>query len=157
MNSKRNKWIKRILVIALIALIVIQFFQIDKVNPPYDTGNDFLNSSLAPAEVKGIIKDACYDCHSYETEYPWYTYVAPISFWIKGHIKGARQHLNFSIWNSYTVKKQHHKLEECIEEVKAKNMPLKSFTWTHSEAKLTDQQQALILDWFNRKMQAIDL
>ncbi len=157
MSSKPKNWINPILIIALIALVVIQFFQIEKVNPPYDTGNDFLNSSLASTEIKTIIKDACYDCHSYETQYPWYTYVAPISFWIKGHIKGGRQHLNFSIWNSYDAKKQHHKLEECIEEIKANNMPLKSFTWTHQEAKLTDQQRTLILDWINSKMKSIDL
>ena len=156
MKSKVGRWIRGILLLALLALVVIQFFRIDKENPDYDSGNDFLNSTLVSDDIKNVLRDACYDCHSYETEYPWYSNIAPISFWIKGHIDHGRENLNFSIWNSYNVKRQHHKLEECIEEIKEGKMPLKSFTWTHPESKLSQDQKTALLTWLDQKRAALE-
>lgn len=156
MSKPISQWIKRILIIALGALVVIQFFQIDKTNPVTDSGKDLLNSSLVSAEVKTLVQDACYDCHSYKTKYPWYTYVAPVNFWIKKHIDEGRKHLNFSIWQEYEPKRQHHKLEECVEEIKEAHMPLRSYTWMHPEAKLSNDEIETLLDYFARKMKAME-
>lgn len=91
------------------ALIIMQFFRIDKSVPAHDAANDLINMSEIDETTEGILKIACYDCHSYETKYPWYTNVAPLSFWIKGHIKGGRQKVNFAEWASYDAdKKRHH-------------------------------------------------
>lgn len=133
--------------ILLASLIIIQFFRIDKSNPEYDIKNDFITIHSPPENVQAILKNSCYDCHSHETKYPWYTNIAPVSFWVKGHIKGGKQHLNFSDWGTYTAKKADHKLEECVEEIKS-NMPLKSYTWVHGEAKLTDTERQEMADYF---------
>ncbi len=140
--------VKKILLGLVAVLIIIQFFRIDKTNPPVDNSQDFMTLTSPPAEVAQIMKDACYDCHSHETAYPWYTNVAPVSWWIKKHINEGREHLNFSIWGTYTAKKADHKLEECYEEVEEGEMPLNSYTWAHAEARLTDTQREQLVSWF---------
>ena len=144
-----NKWIKYFLIVALIALIVIQFIHPDHVVPEVKLQNDFISQTSPPEEIKSILKTACYDCHSYETKYPWYDKIQPVSFWLDGHVNHARQKLNFSTWGDYTAKKKDHKLEECIEFVEKKWMPLKSYTWAHGEARLTDDDRKLVIDWFS--------
>lgn len=140
---------KKSILLGLVALlVVIQFFQIDKTNPPYDAANDFMSIEHPPAQVAELLKNACYDCHSYETKYPWYTYIQPVAWWVKGHINGGRKHLNYSRWGEYSAKRKDHKLEEMEELVKEKEMPLNSYTWAHSEARLTDEQRTSLITWF---------
>lgn len=139
---------KHILPILGLIFIIIQFFRIDKTNPPIDPKLDFVSNLNPPSEVKKKIVDACYDCHSHDTEYPWYTNVAPVSWWVKGHITGGRQHLNFSKWKEYSKEKQDHKIEECIEMLEMKWMPLASFTWLHSEAKMSDAEREEMIAYF---------
>jgi len=145
---KRNI-IKYLLWGLLILFIGAQFFRIDKTNPPADPASDFLKLNPPPEHLAILIKDACYDCHSNHSEYPWYTNIAPVSWWVKNHINEAREHLNFSTWASYDAEKADHKLEECNEEVANGNMPLKSYTWMHLEAKLTEAQRKELADWFD--------
>ena len=80
---------------ALILLLLIQVFSIDKTNPPADPQDDFMTLTAPPVEIKTILKNACYDCHSNHTEYPWYTNIEPVSWWVKGHIKNGRRQVNF--------------------------------------------------------------
>ena len=137
------------LLYALVAFLVIaQFFRIDKTNPESDPADDFIVLNNPSPEMANLIKAACYDCHSNETKYPWYTNVAPISWWIKGHINHAKEHLNFSEWAAYDAKKADHKLEECVEWAGDGRMPLKSYVWMHKEAKMTDAQRKEMVDWF---------
>ena len=151
-----NKMVRRILIILLIALIAIQFYRIDKNNPEVVAGQDFIEITNPPAEIRQILTVACYDCHSHETVYPWYTNIAPFSFWIKGHINEGRHHLNFSEWGTYTNKRAHHKLEECYEEVEEGHMPLPSYTWIHKDAVLTDVQRDAMATWFKEQMPAYE-
>jgi hypothetical protein len=145
------KWwpyIRKFLIAALIALVIIQFISIDKTNPPVDASQDFASLTNPPSAILEDLKSACYDCHSHETTYPWYTNIQPVAWWVKGHIKGGVKHLNFSIWDSYSDKKKAHKIEECIEEIEERHMPLKSYTWTHADAKLDDTQRQELIQWF---------
>ncbi len=144
------KWwpyIRKFLIAALIALVVIQFISIDKTNPLVDAAQDFVTRTNPPASVLKNLKNACYDCHSHETSYPWYTNIQPVAWWLKGHIKGGVEHLNFSIWNSYSNKKKAHKIEECIEKIELRHMPLKSYTWMHSDAKLDNTERDELIMW----------
>ena len=143
-----SKLVKRILLGLLAVFVIMQFFRIDKTNPPVDASKDFIKLNNPPAEVAQILSSVCYDCHSHETKYPWYTNIAPVSWWVKGHINHGRGDLNFSKWADYDAKRKDHKLEECYEELEKKAMPLKSYTWAHSNARLTDEQRALMVDWF---------
>lgn len=149
-----SKTIQRILLGLLIALVVSQFFQIDKTQPPSDGNADFMALLSPPTDVAEILKTSCYDCHSYKTKYPWYTSVAPISWWIGHHIKEGREHLNFSEWGAYSDKQKKHKLEECWEEVEKHKMPLNSYLWVHKAAKLSEEQAATLINWFKAKEKA---
>jgi len=131
----------------LVILVILQFFQIDKTNPESDPAKDLIAMTSPSEDVKLILEKACYDCHSNQTEYPWYTSVAPVSWWIKDHIDHGKGHLNFSEWGDYSVKKQDHKLEELIEEVEEGEMPLDSYTWVHGDARLSDAQKKSLMDW----------
>jgi hypothetical protein len=144
-----RKYLRWALIGLVVLLVIAQFFQISKTNPEFDAAGDFIAITAPSDEVKGLLKDACYDCHSYETKYPWYTYFVPLSYWINNHIKHGREHLNFSIWASYDAGKADHKLEECAEEVEEGKMPLKSYTITHGNAKLSDEDRKLLEDFFN--------
>ena len=140
--------VQKILLGLLAILILIQFFGIDKTNPPINMEEDFIQIHQPPVAVAGMIKAACYDCHSHETKYPWYTNVAPVSWWIGHHIEEGREHLNFSTFGSYPLKRAHHKIEECFEEIEKGKMPLETYPIMHAEAKLSEQQKAQLITYF---------
>lgn len=139
---------RRNILLALLALLIImQFFPIDKTNPPVESGKDFLQQTNAPLMAQRLFKDACYDCHSNEVKYPWYTNIAPLSFWIAGHIRNGKRQVNFSTWADYPSSKQKHKIEECIEVLEEKRMPLTSYTLLHPEAKMSAKEQTELINW----------
>lgn len=139
---------KKIGIGLLVVIVGMQFFRIDKTNPPVIGGEDIIAMTDPSEEVQTILKNSCYDCHSNEVKYPWYTNIAPVSWFVGDHIEEGREHLNFSTWAQYSEKKRAHKLKECVEEVEEHEMPLESYTWMHSEAKLTEEQREMLEDWF---------
>lgn len=140
--------IKKIVIGCIALLVIIQFIRIDKTNPAVVIENDFIVQTNPPEHIQTILKTSCYDCHSNESTYPWYTNVAPISWWVKQHINEAREELNFSEWGTFNAKRQKHKLEEVYEEVEEGEMPLPSYLIVHSEAKLTTEQKNELVAWF---------
>jgi hypothetical protein len=139
---------KKVGITILAIIVIIQFIRIDFVNPEVVLKNDFIVMTKPDVKIIKLLKTSCYDCHSNTTEYPWYTNVAPVSWWIGDHIEEARGHLNFSEWASYSEKKQLHKLHECYEEVEHGEMPLNSYTWTHNEADLSNDDREYLKHWF---------
>jgi hypothetical protein len=142
---KINK--KTILKFVILVLVVIQFFRIDKATTPVDVTKDFISVTQPPARVAKIIQTSCYDCHSHQTNYPWYTNIAPLSWWIDHHIEEGREHLDLSNWADYSKKKADHKLEEFYEEVEEGEMPLGSYTKIHGEAKLSQEDKEVLIAW----------
>ncbi|MDC8006351.1 heme-binding domain-containing protein [Aureisphaera galaxeae] len=136
------KWILRI---ALLALIVIQFIRPEKNNGGYDSLSAFEAETKPSTQVVEILKTNCYDCHSDQTQYPWYAEIAPVSYWLDDHIRHGKGDFNMSDWESYSVKKKDHKLEEVIEEVKEGHMPLDSYTWIHGD--LSEEDKKALLLW----------
>lgn len=126
-------------------LIVIQFFRPSRETPEVSSDIDFIEVNQPSEQIASLLKNTCYDCHSYQTKYPWYSNVAPVSWFLASHINEGREHLNFSEWAKYDAEKADHKLEEMAEEVGEGNMPLNNYTWLHSEAKLSDEQRELIV------------
>ena len=148
---KKNK--KIIFGALLVIFVIMQFFGIDKTNPPVDQKLDFITITQPTAEIATMLKDACYDCHSHEVKYPWYTNIAPVSWWVKGHIDEGLSEVNFSEWGNYPAKKANHKLEESYEKVEKKEMPLTPYLIAHSEARLTAEQRATLVTFFKSKME----
>jgi Haem-binding domain len=146
---KKYFTLKKISLTLLLILLICQFFRIDKTTQPFDATKDFLTLTGTNEELGSIIKNSCYDCHSNQPNYPWYTNIAPVSWWIKHHINEGSHHLNFSEWGNYTSKRQDHKLEECVEMIEEDEMPMTSYTVMHGNAKLNERQKKLLMDWFN--------
>lgn len=141
---------KKILYILMLAFIIIQFFQIDKTNPTFDESQDFIKIHNPSPEIASQIKASCYDCHSNETNYPWYTYVQPVGWWTKDHIDHGKKHLNFSEFGTYSTKKQAHKMEECYELIEENEMPLKSYIIAHKDAVLDENTKELLISYFKQ-------
>ena len=140
--------LKIVLVIFVLILIIAQFIRPDLNQGDMDVNKDFLVTEAASPAVAILMKNACYDCHSNSTSYPWYSKISPLSFWIQGHVDHGKENLNFSEWTTYSIKKKKHKLEECVEEVEDGKMPLKSYTWMHGNAKLNQEDMDLLVEWF---------
>ncbi|MBN2350011.1 MAG: heme-binding domain-containing protein [Bacteroidales bacterium] len=142
---------KRFIIILVIGiLLIIQLFRINTTNPEIIQNKDYLTVSGAPQEIRTNLKNSCYDCHSYETNYPWYSKVAPVSWLLKNHIQEGREHINFSAWGDYTPEKQVALQEECAGEIEKNNMPLKSYTIIHTKAKLTPGSKKSLVVWFGQ-------
>ncbi|MDY3199391.1 MAG: heme-binding domain-containing protein [Arcobacter sp.] len=133
---------KRTLLIFLVIFIVMQFIQIDKTNPVVDKNMEI----KAEEGIMEIFKTACYDCHSNETKYPWYSNIAPFSWAISNHITEGRKALNFSIWEAYTNEEKKEHLKDIYRTVYA-SMPLETYLWVHKEADISSQDRKTIRDW----------
>lgn len=141
-----KKIIKRILLILLVALIAIQFVRPAK-NVSTDQSRNIKTLYAVPENVHTILTKACNDCHTNNTIYPWYAAVQPVLWWLDDHVKEGKSHLNFDEYTSYNLRRQYHKMEEVIEMVKEKEMPLDSYTWVHRDAKLTDDERVILTSW----------
>ncbi len=141
---------KKILIVLLVAFILIQFFRIDKTNPAVNQGMDFLTIKNTPENIATNIRNSCYDCHSNETKYPWYSNIQPVAWFLKDHIDEGRKELNFSTFATYEPKRQAHKLDEAAEMIEKGEMPLESYLLGHPEAKLTDAQKSELIAYFKK-------
>ncbi|MGH9947408.1 MAG: heme-binding domain-containing protein [Pyrinomonadaceae bacterium] len=137
----------KIIVLALaVIFIAIQFVRIDRTNPPVDPKMSIEAQMNVPADVQMLLARSCSDCHSNKTVYPWYTQVAPVSWWLREHIDDGRRHLNFSEWGKYDADKRTRKLEEICEEIRSHAMPLPSYLWMHDSV-LSDTEIDAICKW----------
>ena len=140
---------KKIILVVVAILVIIQFIPALPDDYEPNVGQTFTEVNEVPIKVEAILTSACYDCHSHQSKWPWYSYVAPFSFWIGDHVQEGRKHLDFSQWANYSPKKADHKLEEIVEELTEGEMPLDSYTWVHSEAQLSESQKTLLVDYVN--------
>ena len=141
------KILKKILLVLLVIFVVAQFFRPEKNEGELTSFEPFLAETNPPDDVTYILKETCFDCHSDVTRYPWYDQITPVNYWLAEHVADGKKHFNISAWDDYSTKKKDHKFEELIEMVEDKEMPLESYTYTHTEAKLTDAQIAAVVDW----------
>ncbi|SEC80736.1 Haem-binding domain-containing protein [Tenacibaculum sp. MAR_2009_124] len=139
--------LKKVGVVALGGVLIAQFFQPEQNLGEYESVKVFLAETKTSAEVETILKKACFDCHSAKTNYPWYGKITPINYWMAHHVEEGREHLDFSNWSNYSLKKKEHKMDEVHEEVEEKHMPLKSYTITHGDAKLTEEEIKTLVNW----------
>ena len=132
--------IKTVMAMA-IAFLAIQFIPVNLSNPPIET-----EITTSP-EIKAILKRACYDCHSHETVWPWYSQVAPISWLLAWDVTEGREELNFSTWNRYDSKKIGKIMKEMVEEIEEGDMPPWFYLPLHPEARLTASDRKLLIPW----------
>ncbi len=134
-------YLKIIAAVLIIAFIGIQFIPVERSNPTVTGEID------APAPVKEILMRSCYDCHSNETVWPWYSYIAPMSWLLASDVEEGRAELNFSEWKSYDEKKNLKKLKEMREEVEEGEMPQWYYLIMHRNAELSEADKSALYDW----------
>jgi len=132
-----------LLFIALVLLGILQLMPIQRNNP------GVVSDYKAPDEVLKVLKSSCFDCHSNETDWPWYSYIAPVSWFVADDVQDGRRHLNFSEWDSLNPKDRQRALEEIWEEVEEGKMPLAIYTFMHSDAKLNGEQLDILYKWIH--------
>ena len=128
----------------IVVLVAIQFVPTRHINP------DVTGELSASPELKALLKRACYNCHSNETVWPWYSRIAPISWWIGRHVREGRRELNFSTWNFYPPNRKARKLKETREQIEKGKMPLWYYVIVNPDAKLSAGDRELILKWANQ-------
>jgi hypothetical protein len=124
-----------------------QFFNPALTNPPVTPESDLMATNPPPAEIAALLHHACYDCHSYATQWPWYSHLAPVSWFVTGHVNDAREAMNFSEWphdDAYKAGKRWAKISRRVEDG---SMPLTSYTLLHPASRLTDEQRKQLSDW----------
>ena len=138
---------KKILLSILLVFIIAQFFGPKENNEDISSFDSFINETHPSEEVLSILENSCFDCHSNHSRYPWYNSITPVNYWLSKHINEGKKHFNISIWDSYSTKIKDHKIDEVAETIEDNFMPLSSFTWTHKDAILTEEQKRLVIDW----------
>ena len=142
----------RFICLSLLAiLLIMQLFRIDKTNPAPNSQADFISIAQPPEEIARLIKTGCYDCHSNESVYPWYSNIAPFSWIIKSHIDDARKDVNFSEWGNYQPGKRGHKLDECKEMIEKGEMPLAGYELLHPRAKFSSEEREKLKSYLTVK------
>jgi cytochrome c553 len=142
--KKILKWIGLAITIVFVG---IQFIGPAKTNPPNDAARSIqANTQMTPA-IDAIITRACADCHSHQTQWPWYSHLEPVSWFLVDHVNDGRKHLNFSEWASYEPKRMRKKLQEMSEEVEKGAMPLKSYLLLHPNARLSQDDIQQLGAW----------
>lgn len=130
------------ILVFFIILLLMQAIQIEKSNPVIDKSLEI----IAPNEIQVLFENACYDCHSNQTQWPWYSSIAPASWIIKGHVENGRKSLDFTRWQEYTEEEKIKKLKEIYRTVYA-SMPIASYISMHEKAELSKEQRELIRTW----------
>jgi hypothetical protein len=148
---------KKILLGLLVVLILIQFIQ-----PSRNKGSEMLSTDLAKTinvsgNVQSILKTACYDCHSNNTNYPWYSRIQPLGWLLARHIRKGKAELNFSEFSSYPLRRQITKLNGIANSIKDGTMPLSSYKMIHQNARLSKEDKALLIEWTTRTKDSLRL
>jgi hypothetical protein len=150
--KKKLKWIFGVLV-AVFALL--QFTNPARTNPPLPPGGDISATNPPPPQIAALLRAACYDCHSDETRWPWYSHVAPVSWLVVSDVNDGRERLNFSDWPRALPERAAKRLERMSEELDYKEMPPAKYTALHPAARLTDAQRQELIQWADREAERL--
>ena len=140
---------KKALFVGILLVLGIQFIPVPRENP------EAVAPITVPDEVRMVLENSCYDCHSNLTEWPWYSRVAPVSWLVYKDVKKGRDELNFSEWGEYSDRRRNHKLEEVEEKVSEGEMPLKVYLPLHPEARLSDADRQTLIEWSRTEREAV--
>ncbi len=142
--------------IFMIVFVGIQFIPTTPNQQEDLLQSNFMNSYKVPQEIQQVLKNSCFDCHSNNTNYPWYNRIQPISWFLEQHIKKGKNDLNFDEFESYSIRKQKNKLKSIANQIEENKMPLFSYTLIHKNSKLTEVEKVKLIDWLYKKQDSIN-
>ena len=142
--------IKKILLVLLTIFIAVQFIRPARNKSIQVLSTDFTKLYKVPDTVQSVLQKACYDCHSNNTVYPGYANIQPVGWMLARHIENGKTDLNFSDFGSYTNRRQVSKLKGIANQVKDDEMPIAAYKLMHKNAKLSQAEKKLLMDWANK-------
>jgi hypothetical protein len=149
------KIVKKIVVFLIIAFVGIQFVSTKRNKSSEVLNTDFSKIFVVPKSLQNTLKTSCYDCHSNNTNYPWYNKIQPISWLLENHIEEGKAVLNFSEFGTYSKRKQKNKLKSIVSQIEDNKMPLQSYTLIHNNAKLYEVQKNEFIQWFSKLKESL--
>lgn len=152
-----KKILKKILLILIVGIIAIQFIQPKKNAGEEIPANQISAIIPVPDDINKILHRSCYDCHSNTTNYPWYSKIQPMAWFLNNHIIEGKRELNFSTFATYPIYRRYKKFKEIIREVKEGDMPMPSYTLIHKDAVLSIEQKLDIESWAKRSMREMEI
>ena len=148
-----KRGLKRLVLVLACGFVLAQFSRPARTNPVADNSRAIEAHLRVPPEVKAIFARACDDCHSNRTRWPWYSEVAPVSWWLTDHVRDGRRHLNFSDWARLTPGEADQMLGEICRLSKINAMPMASYTLMHRDAVLSPQDVGTLCAWAHDEQQ----
>lgn len=141
--------LKTTVIVFLLVFIGVQFapIQLNKSNATLKT--DFIKTYNPPLEIRNILKVSCYNCHSNNTDYPWYSYIQPAGMFLQSHIDEGKSELNFSEFDDYSSRMKKLKLNSIVNQLEDEEMPLPSYLIIHREAELSTSERELLILFIN--------
>jgi hypothetical protein len=136
--------------VVAVLLAALQLVPVERSNPPVDF------ELPSPPPVRAVLQRSCYDCHSHETDWPWYARVAPVSWKVAYDVAQARSELNFSTWRAYRPDKRARLLEDVLEEVDEGHMPPRLYRLLHPGARLSDAERAALRRWVHEEATVVE-
>ena len=144
-TGRPNRRLKIASFILLVSIVVLSLATMPTNSPA--AANAILSGAQVAPGVRAILERSCQDCHSQATHYPWYSYVAPVSFLIRSDVIRGREHLNLSHWSEYSLVRKERSLSEIANQVKDRDMPLPQYTLIHRNARLSDADVDAVFRW----------
>jgi hypothetical protein len=144
------KWFKRTGLVMVVVLVGIQFVPTGNNQSTGVPSTDFIKMHKVPDDLTNILFVSCYNCHSNNTNYPWYSKVQPVGLLLENHINKAKAELNLSEFASYSVRRQKSKLKSMISQVEKGEMPLATYTFIHREARLSKENKIALVDYLKQ-------
>jgi glyoxylase-like metal-dependent hydrolase (beta-lactamase superfamily II) len=148
-------WPRRVLWGLLLGLILAQAIPVSRTNPETNPARSVLANAAVPADVRALLERSCADCHSNATIWPWYSRVAPVSWWVSRDVQVGRRELNLDEWGSYSAERKARKLEQICAQVSAHDMPDWKYLLIHGRAQLTEAQRATLCRWAEATHQSL--
>lgn len=152
MKNPVKSTMKKVLFVLVVVLVLLQFYRPTKNVSAEVSVNAISQHYTVPNNVDKLLRVSCYDCHSNNTVYPWYSNVQPVALWLDDHIRDGKKHLNFDEFNSYPTERKQKKFKEIVETIDEGEMPMTSYTLIHHDARLSPEDKKILTDWAKEMM-----
>ena len=149
------KVVKIIAVVLLVAFVGIQFMPTTRNQSDSVPSTDFMLVNNVPENIQKKLQVSCYDCHSYNPQYPWYNQVQPVAWFLEDHIKEGKAELNFNEWDSLSNRRKKSKLRSIIKQIESDEMPLYSYTLIHKDASFSEAEKQELIRWIEQLKDSI--
>jgi len=142
--------------ILLIAFVGIQFIPTERNQSDVVPKTDFLLVNNTPQNLATLLKTSCYDCHSNNTEYPWYNKIQPTSWYLEDHIRHGKGEFNFNLWDELSDRRKSSKLKSIISQIENDEMPLESYTWIHRDAIFSESEKETLISYMTNLKESLE-